>query len=395
MNNLEQISFDNTATAFASKSTKALKKMHWLFTAMNSGFLVTIGTFMIESALKLGLPIEGLIKNTLFKQFCGGENIEESEATIEALAAYNIGTILDYAVEGEKTEAGFNKTTDEIIKTIEKAKGTAAIPFCVFKVTGLASGTILAKKQTGVLNEEEAQSYEDIVGRVEKICKTAYENKVRIFIDGEESWMQDTIDELAYAMMKKYNKEQPIVYNTYQMYRKGMLAKLKIAFQYAVTDQHFLGVKLVRGAYMEKERARAREEGYEDPIQPNKAATDEDYNKALKYCLDNKQRIALCSGSHNEYSNYYLFLLMDKHGLSNNDERVYFAQLYGMSDNISFNLAKAGYNVAKYVPYGPIKAVMPYLFRRAGENTAISGQSSRELLLIKKELKRRKVLDKR
>src|SRR5690554_239832 len=210
MNNLEQISFDDTATAFASKSTKALKKIHWLFAAMNSGFLVTIGTFMIESALKLGLPIEGLIKSTLFKQFCGGENIEESEATIEALAAYNIGTILDYAVEGEKTEAGFNKTTDEIIKTIEKAKGTADIPFCVFKMTGLASGTILAKKQKGVFNEEEAQSYEEIVNRVERICKTAYENKVRIFIDGEESWMQDTIDELAYAMMKKYNKEQPI-----------------------------------------------------------------------------------------------------------------------------------------------------------------------------------------
>lgn len=390
MDNIERISFDNTAVAFSSKSTKTLKKMYWLFAAMNSSFLVHTGTFVIRFGLKLGLPIERLVRHTIFEQFCGGENIAESEATVQELAAYHIGTILDYAVEGEKIEEGFDRTAAEIIKTIEKAKDAATIPFCVFKATGLASGAILAKKQKEKLSEEEKQAYKRIVERVDKVCKAAWENNVRIFIDGEESWMQDTIDELAYEMMKKYNQERPVVYNTFQMYRKDMLTRLRTAFQHAATDNYFLGVKLVRGAYMEKERERALEEGYEDPIQDSKAATDEDYNTALKYCLNNKQRIALCSGSHNEYSNYYLVMLMEKHGLKNHDERIYFAQLYGMSDNISFNLAKGGYNVAKYVPYGPIKAVMPYLFRRAEENSAIAGQSSREFMLIKKELTRRK-----
>lgn len=390
MKNLEQLSFDNTGVAFASRTTKELRSMHWLFAAMNNSFLVAAGTSMVQLALKIGLPIEEVIKRTVFKQFCGGENIEDSEQTIQSLAKYNIGTILDYAVEGEKTEEGFDKTTVEIIKTIDKAKKLTAIPFCVFKVTGLASSFILEKKQKGELEEKDVPAYENILRRVESICKYAYESNVRILVDGEESWMQDAIDEIVYDMMRKYNIEGPIVYNTYQMYRKDMLAQLKIAFQHAATYQYYLGVKLVRGAYMEKERHRAAAHGYEDPIHRNKAATDSDYNRALKFCLDNKQRVALCSGSHNEYSNYYLILLMEKHGLNNNDERVYFAQLYGMSDNISYSLAKAGFNVAKYVPYGPVRSVMPYLFRRAQENTSIAGQSSRELLLVKKELARRK-----
>lgn len=392
MTDINSISFDDTAIAFASKSDKELRKMYWLFASMNNNFLVSSGTAVLKLGLKLNLPIKGLIKKTIFEHFCGGESIADSEGTIRELAAYHIGTILDYSVEGEKVEAGFEKTAQEIIKTIEKAKNSPDIPFSVFKVTGLASGTVLAKAQKGTLSNEEKIRYEKIVERIDRICKTAYENKVRIFIDGEESWMQDAIDEIVYSMMRKYNVETPIVYNTFQMYRKDMLAKLKAAFQYAATYNYYLGAKLVRGAYMEKERERAAEEGYDDPIQPNKAATDEDYNRALKFCLDNKQRVALCSGSHNEYSNYYLTVLMEKHGLKNNDERVYFAQLYGMSDNISFNLVKAGYNVAKYVPYGPVEAVMPYLFRRAEENTSIAGQTSREFLLIKRELQRRKAV---
>lgn len=390
MDNVNSISFDDTAVAFASKSDKELKKMYLLFASMNNNFLVSAGTAALKLGLRLRLPIKSLIKKTVFEHFCGGESIRDSEQTIQELAKYNIGTILDYSVEGEKAESGFDKTAGEIIKTIEKAKESSNIPFSVFKVTGLASGEILEKAQKGTLNAEEKGRYDKIVERIDKICKKACDYKVRIFIDGEESWMQDAIDEIVYSMMQKYNVESPIVYNTYQMYRKDMLGKLKTAFQYAATYNYYLGAKLVRGAYMEKERERAEDEGYEDPIQPDKAATDEDYNRALKFCLDNKQRVALCSGSHNEYSNYYLTVLMEKHGLKNDDQRIYFAQLYGMSDNISFNLAKAGYNVAKYVPYGPVEAVMPYLFRRAEENTSIAGQSSREFLLIKKELQRRK-----
>lgn len=390
MNKIIPESFGNTAVAFSSKSDNELKQMYRLFAVMNNNFLVSTGTKIMKVALQAGLPVKGLIKKTIFDHFCGGESIEESEDTIQELAAFNIGTILDYSVEGEISESEFEKTAAEIVKTIEKAKLSPSIPFCVFKPTGVISSYLLEKKQKGILNSAETKSYETAVSRIDKICKKAWENKVRIFIDGEESWMQDAIDEIVYAMMKKYNMEQPIVYNTYQMYRKDMLPNLKTAFQYAATYGYYLGAKLVRGAYMEKERDRAEEEGREDPIHPSKAATDEDYNKALKFCIDNKQRVAVCSGSHNEYSNYYLTVLMEKHGLKNNDERVYFAQLYGMSDHISYNLAKAGYNVAKYVPYGPVKSVMPYLMRRAEENTSIAGQTSREFLLIKKELERRK-----
>jgi proline dehydrogenase len=345
----------------------------------------------MKAALKFGLPVKSPIKHTLFEQFCGGESIQECEAAIQDLASYHIKTILDYSVEGEKTEAGFDATTHEILATIERAKGDTNIPFSVFKVTGLASTELLEKKQSGLpLTDAEKISYERVLKRVDTICKRAHENNVRIFIDGEESWIQETIDELAYEMMRKYNKEQPIVYNTFQMYLTASLNKLKEALHDAVMHNYYLGAKLVRGAYMEKEREEARRRGLADPIQPDKESTDRDFDKALLLCMNEKQRIALCSGSHNEHSNYYLTVLMEKHGLAPNDTRVYFAQLYGMSDHISYNLAKAGYNVAKYVPYGPIESVMPYLFRRAEENTSISGQSSREFKLIQTELRRRK-----
>jgi proline dehydrogenase len=391
MNNEIDISFNDTAIAFSSKSNKELKKAKFLFTTMSRPWMVSAGTFFTNLALNLRLPVKGAIKNTIYEQFCGGETIEESQPTIDELAAFNIGTILDYSVEGATTTKGFEITTSEIIKTIHKAKGNPHIPFCVFKVTGFATFDILEKVQRKEqLSEKDEQEWAAVQERVDKICKEAFENDVRIFIDAEESWIQNTIDGLAYAMMEKYNHKKAIVYNTYQMYRHDMLANLKKAFQYAAAGNYWLGVKLVRGAYMEKERERALEMGYPSPIQPNKQASDDDYNAALKFCIDNKQRVALCSGSHNEYSNYYLALLMHKHSMPNNDERVYFAQLYGMSDNISFNLANKGYNVAKYVPYGPVEAVMPYLFRRAAENTSIAGQTGREFSLIKAELTRRK-----
>jgi proline dehydrogenase len=385
------ISFEDTATAFESKSDLELKKMHLLFAAMNSNTLVNTGTFFMKAALRFGLPVKSPIKHTLFNQFCGGESIQDCEEAIQDLASYHIKTILDYSVEGEKTENGFDATTHEILATIDRAKGDPNIPFSVFKLTGIASAQLLEKKQSkSPLTEAEEAAFNRIIGRVDSICKKAHENNVRIFIDGEESWMQETIDKLAYDMMRKYNKEQPIVYNTFQMYLTASLNNLKDALHDAVMHNYFLGAKLVRGAYMEKEREEARRRGTADPIQPDKESTDEDFDKALLFCMNEKQRIALCSGSHNEHSNYYLTVLMEKHGLAPSDSRVYFAQLYGMSDHISYNLAKAGYNVAKYVPYGPIESVMPYLFRRAEENTSIAGQSSREFKLIQKELRRRK-----
>lgn len=353
--------------------------------------MVRLGTGLTKFGLSARLPIKGLIKNTIYAQFCGGETIEESQPTINELANFGIGTILDYSVEGAEDETSFEYTTQEIIKTIHKSKGNKDIPFCVFKPTGLAKTKLLEKIQTGAaLSEKEKIEWQAVKERVNRICSEAYAHDVRLFLDAEESWIQDPIDQLAYEMMAMYNKEQVIIYNTFQMYRHDMLKNMKQAHQQAMADGYQLGVKMVRGAYMEKERERAQEFGYPSPIQPDKASTDRDFNAALLYCIENIDTISLCSGSHNEDSNYYLAELMAKHKLPANDERIYFAQLYGMSDNISFNLALAGYNVAKYVPYGPVKSVMPYLFRRAEENTSIAGQTSREFTLVKKELTRRK-----
>ena len=364
-----------------------------MFSMVNNPVMSQVATGAVKAGLALHLPIKGMIKYTVFEHFCGGESIQDSRHTIDELGEFNIGTILDYSVEGEDSEADFDATRDEIIRTIEFARGNSSIPFCVFKVTGVASTPLLEKVQSGrKLSDRDKKAFQRIRDRVESICQAAYKAGKPILIDAEESWIQDPIDAMAYAMMEQFNKKAPMVFNTYQMYRVDMLDRLRKAFHFAAMNNYFLGAKLVRGAYMEKERDRAQEKNYPSPIHPNKNATDDYYNKGLQFCVDNKQRIGLVCGSHNEYSNYYLALLMEKHSMQNNDSRVWFSQLYGMSDNISFNLAKAGYNVCKYVPYGPVKSVMPYLFRRAKENTSVAGQSSRELSLIRKELKRRQKL---
>ncbi|MTI20400.1 proline dehydrogenase [Fulvivirga sp. RKSG066] len=385
------ISFDNTSVAFESKSDAELRKSNFLFSVVNNPVMSDLATGSVKLALAIKLPVKPIIKKTVFAQFCGGETIEECKKTINELQDYKIGTILDYSVEGGVSEESFDETKKELLRTIETAKNNEGIPFCVFKVTGLASTPLLQKvHEDKPLSIDEREAFNRVKERVDEICKAAFDSGVPILIDAEETWIQDPIDTIAYEMMEKYNKQKAIVYNTYQMYRVDMLDNLRKAFHYATMNNYYLGAKLVRGAYMEKERERAEEKGYDSPIQPTKDATDKDFDKALAFCIDNKQRVSVVCGSHNEYSNYYLALLMEKHSMHNNDERVWFAQLYGMSDNISYNLSKAGYNVAKYVPYGPVKSVMPYLFRRANENTSVAGQSSRELSLIKKEIKRRK-----
>lgn len=385
------ISFEDTAVAFEYKSDRELRKAHFIFSLVNHPWISALATASVRLALRLRLPIEGLIRKTVFDHFCGGESVDQAQQTIQTLQRFHVGAILDYSVEGEHTEAGFDQTTEETLQTIEKAKHSTNIPFCVFKVTGLASAEVLEKVQLRQpLSTEEQAAFERIKVRMDRICAKGHAYGIPIMIDAEDSWYQDPIDRIVLDLMIKYNREKAIVYNTYQLYRTAALQNMRDHFHEAVMHQVFFGAKLVRGAYMEKERARAANMGYPDPIQPNKEATDEAYNKALAFCVDNKQRISVMCGSHNDYSNYYLTVLMEKHGMAPGDPRAWFAQLYGMSDNISFNLAKAGYNVVKYVPYGPVRTVMPYLFRRAQENTSVAGQSSRELTLIRKELKRRK-----
>jgi proline dehydrogenase len=317
--------------------------------------------------------------------------ILDTGETVTKLAEFSVGAILDYSVEGENSEAGFDQTKQEVLRTIDKAKDSEDIPFCVFKMTGIADINVLERIQNRAsLTLEEQEAYTKVTRRVDEICRKAYDAGVPILIDAEESWIQRTIDDLANAMILKYNKEKAIVYNTYQMYCKSSLDNLNHAILEANSKGHYLGAKLVRGAYMEKERERAEQHGYKSPIHKDKSSTDRAFNDALTLCIENIGKVSVMCGSHNEYSNQWLVALMEKHVIACNDNHVWFAQLFGMSDNITFNLAKEHYNVVKYLPYGPVKSVMPYLLRRAEENTSVAGQSSRELTLIRKELKRRR-----
>lgn len=386
------LKFDNTEIAFKSKSNQDLKSAKILFNMVSSNAMVRFGRWFTNIAFSIHLPVKTIIKKTIFKQFCGGESIRECEKTIGTLDKYGIGTILDYSVEGKEGDDDLDATVKEIIATIKKAKSSQAIPFSVFKPTGISQFSILEKANEGIesLNEKELAAYHKIEERFDAICKTAYEEDVPLFIDAEDSWIQNTIDRLCENMMGKYNADKVVIYTTIQFYRWDRLDYLKSLHKKAIEDGCKIGIKLVRGAYMEKERERAEEMGYKDPIQPNKEATDRDYDLGLTYCIENINDISICAGTHNEDSSQLLADLLEKHKVSKDDKRIYFAQLLGMSDHISFNLSSEEYNVAKYVPYGPVKEVLPYLIRRAEENTSVAGQTSRELSLIQKEIGRRR-----
>lgn len=396
---MSNLSFQNTEVAFAHKSDAQLKKASLLFKSFNYHWLIKNGDKLANIALTLGF--KSVIKNTIFEQFCGGEDIAECEVAIKNLSASHIGTILDYSVEGEEDEKNFNHTHAELLKTIAKASGNEAIPFSVFKVTGIIAFHTL-EKASSLLLENPALTVDEItlnlpsealkkswqlgVERFQSLAIEAHVKQVRLFIDAEETWIQPAIDRLAEEAMTVFNQNRAIIFNTVQLYRHDRLVYLK---KQIASTQHFLGFKLVRGAYMEKERARAMEMGYEDPIQPNKESTDKDYNAAVTVCIENINRVEVCIGTHNEDSSLLGVELMNKHSLDKGDKRIHFSQLLGMSDHISFNLAHAGYPVCKYVPYGPVKAVIPYLTRRAQENSGMAGQMGRELQLIQSEIKRR------
>jgi proline dehydrogenase len=385
------ISFDNTEVAFSGKSNNDLERSYWLFKLVSNPAFVNIGQSLTNFALKIHFPIRGMIKATIFKQFCGGENIQECERTVNELGRFNIGTILDYSVEGKETETDFDSCMKETIATVNRAAHDKHIPFTVFKVTGLARFALLEKVSAGEkLTSQEEQEWEKVKARVNGICKTAHSLGVPVFIDAEESWIQQAIDDLAEWMMSLYNKDRALIYNTFQLYRKDRLEFLMKSYTHAEKEKYYLGAKLVRGAYMEKERKRAAEKGYASPIQESKAGTDKDYDAALKFCIAHYDKIAICAGTHNENSSRYLTELMKDKEVKNDHPHIYFSQLLGMSDHISYNLAKLGYNVVKYVPYGPVREVLPYLIRRAQENTSVKGQTGRELSLIIKEKQRRK-----
>lgn len=385
------ISFNNTEIAFKHKSNRDLRRANLLFSVIARPILVKIGKNVTNTSLAIGLPIKGLIRGTIFKQFCGGETIDECTPTIQTMWQSRVGTILDYSVEGKTTAADFEATSKEIIATIAKATGNQGIPFAVFKITGIARFGLLeaANNENSNLTAELQSEYEELIVRIDSICKAGFDSGVPVFIDAEETWIQDVIDRISHEMMLKYNKEKAIIFNTLQIYRHDRFEFLKKSVQWAKDNGIKYGVKLVRGAYMEKERQRALDNNYPSPIQQDKTSCDLDYDRCLDYLTSEIDCIALCAGTHNEASSLYLTTLMKQKNIQPNDDRIYFAQLLGMSDHISYNLAHAGFNVAKYVPYGPISEVMPYLLRRADENTSVKGQTSRELNLILTEQKRR------
>lgn len=386
------LSFENTEIAFKSKSTPDLKRAYWLFKIVSSPIIVKIGKVAINFALSLRLPIRKIVKATIFKQFCGGESIEDCRNKMEELANFKVGTILDYSIEGKTTDEDFEHTVEIIIQTIQEGRNNKNIPFAVFKVTGIGSINLLEKAsdQNYILNESQILELEGIKNRIERICAAAHNAMIPVFIDAEESWIQAIIDTWALEMMLKYNLEKAIVYNTLQMYRHDRLEFLTSCSENAKKHGIKYGIKLVRGAYMEKERARAQKLGYLSPIYPDKNASDDAYNTALKFILEHEMLFALCAGTHNEESSFLLTQELERKQISRDNDKFYFAQLLGMSDHISFNLSNAGFKVAKYVPFGPVKEVMPYLLRRADENTSVAGQTGRELSLIIKELDRRK-----
>ena len=383
--------FNNTQTAFALKSDTELDRAYFLFKLIDNQPLVRIGTAVTNFAIKAHLPVEGLIRATVFDHFCGGVNENDCLTVVDKMFTKGVSSVLDYSVEGKEEEEQFDAALEMTLKTIEFAKERKAIPFAVFKPTGFGRFYLyekLGEKQP--LTAEEQTEWNRVVERFDLVCKTAHEYDVALLIDGEESWMQDAADELVAEMMRKYNKEKAIVFNTLQMYRHDRLDYLKKLHEQAKQDGFYIGMKLVRGAYMEKEIKRAEEKGYPSPICHSKEATDENYDAAVHYMIEHLDKMAIFAGTHNELSSYKLMEFMNERGISKNDNRIWFGQLYGMSDNISYNLAASGYNVAKYLPFGPVRDVMPYLIRRAEENTSVAGQTSRELTLIKTERDRRK-----
>ncbi|WP_299554724.1 proline dehydrogenase family protein [Seonamhaeicola sp.] len=385
--------FDNTEIAFSLKNDSELERAYFLFKMISIEPLVRIGTAATNFAIKARLPIEGLIRSTVFDHFCGGVNEDDCLPVIDKMFKKGVSSVLDYSVEGKEEEGEFDAAARKVLKIIDFAKNIDAIPIAVFKPTGFGRFDLYEKVGSGIaLTNKEQSEWQKVVERFDIVCRRAKENDVAVLIDAEESWMQDAADDLVTQMMKKYNTEKPIVFNTLQMYRHDRLEFLKKEHKKAMDEGYFLGCKLVRGAYMEKENERAEELGYESPICKNKLATDESFNNGLRYVIDHLDGISIFSGTHNEESSYLLMELMEAKGLKNNDPRVWFGQLYGMSDHISFNLANLGYNVAKYIPFGPVRDVMPYLIRRAEENTSVAGQTGRELKLLNSEKKRRRIL---
>jgi len=385
------LDFNDTEIAFGYQNDSELKRLKWLFRMMNNPFLVTLGSVFTPTALKINLPfVKSSLKATIFKQFVGGETLLDTQKSIDLLYKYNVLTILDYGAEAKTTKEELDGVMQEIVKAVEFAASNSSVPIVVTKLSGLADNQLLIRMQSNSpLTDDEENQKSQLIRRLDSICKRAHDLKVGVMIDAEESWVQITIDSMVEEMMEKYNKKEVIVFNTFQLYRNDKLDYLKASYDRAMANGYMLGAKLVRGAYMDKERNFAKDNNVASVINDTKEDTDRMYNDAVTFCMDNYNDISSACATHNVYSSMLQARLIDHKQIPKNHSHVNFCQLYGMSDNITFNLAKAGYNVAKYLPYGPLKEVIPYLIRRAKENTSITGDMSRELQFITQEINRR------
>lgn len=379
--------FNNTELAFTNKSNFDLTKAYFLFSVLDYPFLTKIGNMFLLLVLKLRLPFKTIIKKTIFDHFCGGETIDDCKSTFDSLKAYKIYAMPEYSVEAESTFDGFESYKNTMIDLI-KYLGYQGLPFIAIKCTGLMDIHSLEMISKGTLDSK-SEKFIDFKNRMNDLCKAASKCNVKILIDAEESWIQDAIDIVALDLMEIYNKKVHTIFLTHQCYRTGTLSKIKENFKRAKQNKFLLGIKLVRGAYMEKERERAKKYNYESPIQPTKSDTDLEFDNSVKFCVDNLDNISIWVGSHNEFSSMQLVKIMKEKKIKSNDKRIWFSQLYGMSDNISFTLADMGYNVVKLIPFGPIEKTIPYLIRRANENSSVKGQSNRQFTLIKNEINRR------
>ena len=384
---------DNTKNGFTLKSNFELRKAYFLFKIISNKTLTNLGKLALEVSLKLRLPILFIVKGTVFEQFCSGETLDESFDTVKKLNNKNVKSYLHYSVEGLENEDSYDLSLNEVLSSIEFVAEKPILDFTVFKPTAIASTQILKKVSSNEsLDEKEKILFDKSLDRFDKICLLAHKKDVKVLVDAEESWIQDAIDEIVLSMMIKYNKKKAIVFNTSQMYRHDRLNYLKNLHINSLKNNFFIGIKLVRGAYIEKENKRAKRNNYLSPICRSKELTDKNFNNGVSFILSNLDKFSLFSGTHNEESIYKIINIMKKSKINSDDPNIWFGQLYGMSDNITFNLASEGFNVIKYLPYGPIKEVIPYLIRRADENTSVKGQTSRELDLIRNELKRRSVI---
>lgn len=380
-------------SAFSHYSISQLRRTKVLFKILQNPLVSWFSGFVPHIPILLRLPfVKSLIKHYIFSHFCGGEDWKEVHQSALKLQKQNILSSLDYSVECKQTEQDYETTKKVLLNVLEEAKNLSHIPFCVLKITGLGRFALLEKIHNGqTLSDNEKAEWQRVQSRFDSICEKAVDCNTKLLVDAEESWIQKPIDNIVKRAMKRHNQNEPMIYNTYQLYLKAKYEQLKTDWEKAKEKGYILGSKLVRGAYMEKETKRAVKMHLPNPIQPSKAKCDQDFNDSLKFCLKHIDDFGIYIGTHNIESTQKARQLMQEYGIAKSDERVFFSQLLGMREILSYELAQQDYLVSKYTPFGKIAEVIPYLLRRIQENSSVKDQLNDEIKVITRELENQKL----